>query len=101
MKHADLHQTFIAVARAHPPSDDVPYAFEQRVMAHIREHPTPDPWALWSRALWRAAVPCFTLTLGLTLWALFSPPVTQADGGLEAALDETVLSSVESAEVLW
>ena len=37
MNLAELETKLIAAARCHPPGDRVPYAFEQRVMARLRD----------------------------------------------------------------
>ena len=58
MNLADLERKLIAAARRLPPSEAVPYAFEKRIMAHLRARPALDEWSLWARALWRAAAPC-------------------------------------------
>ena len=50
--------------------DRVPYAFEKRVMAHIKETPqlAINVWAQWSQALWRATIPCFAVMVLLAVW---------------------------------
>ena len=50
--------------------DRVPYAFEKRVMAHIKETPQPavNIWGQWSQALWRATIPCFAVMVLLAVW---------------------------------
>lgn len=101
MNPEDLRRKLIEAARAHPPTDHVPCHFEQRVIAHVRKRPAPDPWSLWGRALWRAATPCLTLTLGLTVWTLLAPQSTNLDDGLDAALDDALISAVDSTEGSW
>jgi anti-sigma-K factor RskA len=51
-----LQQKLLAAARATPPDDQVPYAFEQRVMAHLRLRSKTDPLGEWAAWLWRSAV---------------------------------------------
>ena len=48
----------------------VPYAFEKRVMAHIKETPQPavNIWAQWSQGLWRATIPCFAVMVLVAVW---------------------------------
>jgi len=50
--------------------DRVPYAFEKRVMAHIKETPqlAVNVWAQWSQSLWRAAIPCFAVMVLFAVW---------------------------------
>lgn len=96
-----LHRKLVAAARADVPSDRVPYAFEKRIMAHLKALPPVDGWALWGGALWRAAVPCVAVMLTLGVWAL----VVSWDGaGLadNAAMDlaGTLLANVEHVEQL-
>ncbi|HAV61456.1 MAG TPA: hypothetical protein DCY13_03725 [Verrucomicrobiales bacterium] len=64
-----LEQKLVNAARKHPPGDHVPYAFEKRIMARLAEVGIPDGWFLWSRALWRAAVPCLLLVIFSGLWS--------------------------------
>ena len=59
-------QSFVEMARALPPVEQVPYAFEKRVLARIREI-SSDPWAAWSGLMWRAAVACLMISLGAGL----------------------------------
>jgi len=66
-----LQTKLIAVARATPPNDRVPYAFEKRVMAHLMGRPV-DSLGAWSTALWRAAVSCVAIVLLSGAWSLWS-----------------------------
>lgn len=89
MKLEALHEKLIAAARAHPPSDRVPYAFEKRIMARITGAPPPDMIACWAAALWRAAASCVALTVvcgGLALWLAPSGTGTDLSGELESAV---------------
>src|SRR5258706_14147885 len=70
---AKLNRNLIAAARANPPSDQEPYAFEKRIIARLKAPVALDDWALWSRALWRAAAPCVAIMLPLTAWSVFAP----------------------------
>ena len=78
MNLATLHQKLIAAARANPPSEKVPYAFEQRILAHIRSVPAPDVWGEWAVSLWRSSVPCILVMIALAGWALYTPQSAQA-----------------------
>ena len=63
MNIAELHKKLLAAARANPPGDRVPYAFEKRVMALLAARAAIDPLAMWVRGLWRAAVSCAVIAL--------------------------------------
>ena len=94
MKPGQLERKLIAAAKAHPPSDAVPYAFEQRIMARLRQMPVPDAWADWAGALWRAAAPCVAVAILLGVWSAVSPGPTTAATDLSQDLEQTVLASV-------
>ena len=66
MNLEDLQKKLLAAARSNPPEDDVPYAFEKRILARLASQPAMDGSAIWARALWRAAVPCVAVTTLLT-----------------------------------
>ena len=93
MNVAELHRKMIRVARANPPSDTVPYAFEKRVMARIMSQPAADHWAIWAAVLWRAAAPCVAMMLLLGVWAMFKPASDKPD--LSQQFDNTVLAVVD------
>jgi hypothetical protein len=78
MNLESLHQKLIAAARANPPGDRVPYAFEKRIVARLKELPAFDVSAVWARALWRAAALCVVLTLLLGVWSLIGVHHTTA-----------------------
>jgi hypothetical protein len=95
MNLAELQKKLVAAARANPPSDRVPYAFEKRIMARLALLPCPDAWALWSRALWRAVAPCVMIALLLGLWAFFAPKGNPSD--LSQDFENTLLVAVDHA----
>ena len=94
MKPGKLDRKLIAVAKANPPSDAVPYAFEQRIMARLGKVPVIDSWAEWSRALWRAAAPCAAIAIFLGVWAVFTPDNNTGSTDLSQDLEQTVFAAV-------
>src|SRR5437870_321574 len=95
MSIADLHRKLIAAAKANPPSDRVPYAFEKRIMAQLRGRPLVDAWSLWAGALWRATVPCVAVMLVLSAWSFFTPQARSSSRDLSQEIENTVLAAVE------
>ena len=63
MNAEELRQRLLSAARQQPADDQVPYAFEKRIMARLIRSKPLDPWMLWNRVLWRFAGPCVALTL--------------------------------------
>ena len=94
MKLSELERKLLAAAKAHPPSAAVPYAFEQRIMAHLGKAPVLDLWADWSRALWRATAPCIAVAVLFGAWSAFAPSTTADSTDLSQDLEQAVLASV-------
>ncbi len=95
MNLAQLKTKLIAAARANPPSQHVPYAFEKRILARLAACPGLDHWELWGRALWRAAAPCLAIMLVLGAWSLFGPQRNTPATDLSQQLEQTLLASVD------
>jgi hypothetical protein len=103
MNLADLERKLMAAARANPPGDRVPHAFEKHIIARLAAQPLADGWELWGRALLRAAAPCVALMLLLGAWSLFAPSSTPAND-LSQDLEQTLLAAVDqdqSADSTW
>ena len=94
----ELQRKLLEAARSNPPSEQVPYAFEKRIMAGITALPKTDEWAWWSRALWRGAAACAGVAILLGAWS-FLPGSSPASSGPD--LEEAVLASLNEAEVTW
>jgi hypothetical protein len=95
MNPAELYKKLIAAARANPPGDGVPYAFEKRVMALLAARAPGGNPALWVRGLWRAAVSCLAIALMLGAWAIFNPTTTAGAGDLSQNFENTLLAAVD------
>jgi hypothetical protein len=95
MNLEDLQNKLIAAARAHPPSEAVPYAFERRITARIKALGMVDTWALWARGLWRAAGPCIAITLLFAAWSLFTAPGNSSNSDISQDFDNTVLAAAD------
>jgi hypothetical protein len=95
MKLAELERKLMGVARANPPSERVPYAFEKRIMARLAARPVADGWELWGRALWRAAAPCVAIMLLLGAWSYFTRQASAPATDLSQQLEQTLLAAVD------
>jgi len=91
----ELQRKLIAVARAHPPVAEVPYAFEKRIMARLREIPAVDVGTLWARALWRAVAPCVAVVLLISAWTWFARQAGSANNDLSQDFESTLLAAVD------
>jgi hypothetical protein len=99
-----LEEKLLSAARANPPSDGVPYAFERRIIANLKERPLLDVWAQWSRALWRAAAPCLGIMLVFGAWSFFGAGNSASSGDLSTDFENTVLAAVDQetgTDSLW
>ena len=99
MNIAELQKKLLVAARAKPPGDHVPYAFEKRVTALIAVRATTDPLALWVRGLWRAAVSCAAIALLLGVWAFFNPAASSKTDDLSQNFETTLLASVNQTDL--
>lgn len=81
--------------------DKVPYAFEKRIMSHIQETPETDLnlWKLWSRALFKAAIPCFSLMILAAIWASSQHPTPQTERASETKNTITVQAETENSDL--
>ncbi len=99
MKPDPLEQKLIAAARRAPSSERVPHLFEKRIMARLAM--VQDPWAQWSRSLWRAAFACSAIALLFGLWG-FLPTAPAESPDLAAQLENSIYASASAGlEELW
>jgi len=104
MNLVPFERKLIAAARAHPPGDQVPYAFEKRILARLATPPCRDVGELWARALWRAAIACAAVTLLLGAWSFFAPQGSASAGDLSQELEQTLLAAADqdqAADSTW
>ena len=104
MNVEELRKKLLAAARANPPGDHVPLAFEKRVLAQLAFKPPVDLAALWARALWQAAVPCVAVTV---LFGAFSfmpastKPIATNEEDLSQTFELSLLASLDQQEEIW
>lgn len=101
MNIAKLQDKLVAAARQTPLDDRVPYAFEQRIMAHVRRPLASDRWTIWSRWMWQAAVPCLGLTAVLCALALSSGAQNTTRPPLNEQFETAVYAAVDYSENAW
>jgi len=95
-----LQEALITAARANPPGDVVPYAFEKRIAARLRAVALTDPLVQWSRALWCAVVPCLSIMLLLGGWSFTQDLGSSSALDLPQQLEHAVLAEVEQEQAL-
>jgi hypothetical protein len=98
MNIAELQKKLLAAARANPPGDRVPYAFEKRVTALLAARAAIDPLGLWIRGLWRAAVSCVAIALLLGAWAFFNTKISTNPDDLSQNFENALLASVDQSD---
>jgi hypothetical protein len=102
MNWVQLQHKLYTAARRHPPGDEVPYAFEKRVMARLRTAPRTDDWAAWARALWYSAGACAAVALLMSVWT-YAPTSGNPDQTLSFSedLEQTILASSDNPDGNW
>ena len=96
----NLQNKLITAARATPPNDHVPYAFEKRVMARLIEGVRVDLLGAWSAALWRGALAGLVVTMLSGAWLLWTeqqPDQSEFAHDFSAA----VFASAGSTDEVW
>ena len=101
MKAEVMRQRLLAAGRQHPADDQVPYAFEQRVMAHIGRRKSLDPLLLWNKILWRFAAPCVALTLLAGALSWFSTPQQTTTENLILELETVLYAPLSTTQEVW
>jgi len=99
MNLAELQKKLIAAGRLNPPGDQVPYAFEKRIMALIAARADDDRWVCWTRGLWRAAVSCVAVAVVCGAISLFTPATADNSSDLSQDFENTLLASVDQGDV--
>jgi hypothetical protein len=96
MKKIDtILDEMLAQTREMPADDRMPYAFEKRIMAHIKEAPATaaNLWELWGLSLWRAVVPCLAVMVLVAVW-MKAPGETAGIVHVEPPVEEESLESI-------
>lgn len=93
---SDLNRKLIAAARATPSDNQVPYAFEKRIMALVAGKSAVDPWDIWGRALTRAAACCVVLMLLMAAGSYYLFPRSNQDS-LSVEAQKTLFAAVDNS----
>ena len=101
MNTEELRKKLLAAARAIPPGDHVPLAFEKRILAHLASKPAADICSLWARALWRATIPCLAVTVLLGAISFMPATTTTNEEDLSQTFEQSLLASSDQQEELW
>jgi hypothetical protein len=96
-----LRRKLVAAARANPPSEATPYAFEKRVMARLAEMRVEDAWLLWGRGLWRAAGGCVALAILLGGLSFIPFGGRGGSGAPEEDVESVVVAAAEQLSDSW
>jgi hypothetical protein len=97
MNLQQLQAKLLAAARINPPSDKVPFAFEKRIMARLAK-PVVDAWALWGKALWRAAAACVVAVAMFGSWSLQTE--SSEDTDLSQEFEQTVFAALDEQSTI-
>lgn len=101
MKLSALEQKLMKAARATPPSERVPYAFEQRIMARLAGAELPDLVTVWGHALWRAAGACLAIALLSGAWVLWQEHDSGSSGDFSQEFETAVFVMADQPHDSW
>lgn len=96
MNLSELQKKLLAAARRNPPDDQVPYAFEKRIMARLTAMPKPSEWLAWSRALWFGAAACVAVALITSVLPLRA--TDDDDDSFSEGVEQSILGSMDDFE---
>ena len=96
MNLVQLQKKLLAAARADRPREDVPYAFEKRIMARLALRTATDIVAIWNRTLWQAVAPCLAVVLLLGVWTCVTQLREHSSQTLAADLEDSLYLPFET-----
>ena len=96
-----LEQRLLQAARLNTPSDAVPYSFEKRIMARLRNRTPEDVRTSWVRALWGAAACSGVIALLVGVWALLPMTGKSKSSDMAQEFETTVMAMVDEASESW
>src|SRR3954467_7098865 len=99
MNLENLRAKLLSAERQTAPDEQVPYAFEKRIMAHLARKPAEDLFSLWGSALWKGAAACAVITalsVAFSVWSFHS--ATEND---EDAFETVVLAGADQLTQTW
>ncbi|HLH52019.1 MAG TPA: hypothetical protein VKY92_00160 [Verrucomicrobiae bacterium] len=96
MNLEELQRKLVSAARAAAPGDQVPYAFERRIVQQIKNLRAVDSVSLWAQGLWRAAAPCVGLALIAIALSLLSGPKIPAGPDMSQEFENTVFAAANA-----
>lgn len=99
MNLSELQSKLLDAARRSPPADNVPYAFERRVMARLTAAPLPNEWLAWTRALWFGAAACTAIAVLTSVWA--PPAAANGDTSFSDGVEDTIMASADDIDTSW
>ena len=100
-KIEQLQNELLKTGKSIREDDSVPYAFEQRIMAQLRQATQRDTWANWSMALWRGLAPCLGIAILTITWFVMNLDSMASSPTLEVALEDTLAVPVSTDTDLW
>jgi hypothetical protein len=90
----NLRRKLISVARDDRPREDVPYAFEKRIMARLGS-PQPTGLQVSAPILWRAVAACLVIMILTSGWIEVSQRMETGSESLALALEDAVLAPLD------
>jgi len=100
MNLTGLQNKLIDAAKKNPPGDQVPYAFEKRIMARLTAVPRFDGWAQWVRSLWYGAAVCAAVALCMSVWSFAPDDEQELAANFSQDLEQTILPA-DGAASAW
>ena len=100
MNPGKLQTKLIAAAKKNPPGDQVPYAFEKRIMARLATVPRFDEWAQWVRSLWYGAAVCALVAVGMGAWSFAPDDEQELAANFSQDIEQTILPA-DDADSTW
>jgi hypothetical protein len=70
-------------------------------MATLRDQSSTDLGALWTRMLWRAAVPCVAIMLMVSVWTYLIHNGTGSPNTFAAELENVIFAPMAALEESW
>ena len=96
MNLSELQKKLLAAARRNPPGEQVPFAFEKRIMARLTTTPKPSEWLAWSRSLWFGAAASVAVALLASVWPIQAND--DEDDSFSEGVEQSILASADDLE---